>query len=137
MHVGKDLGDIAKLSKSKNSITPFKSVLIDLLHYISSGINVDISFGALPFEQECIKRAKKVKISDINIPLPTLEDLIIMKAIAHRTKDLLDIETIIEANPHLDLKRIRQWVKEFSRVLEMPEIYNDLQKAVGKKKGLK
>ena len=35
------------------------------------------------------------------------EDLIIMKAIAHRPKDMLDIESIITSHPKLDRKRIQ------------------------------
>ena len=56
-----------------------------------------------------------------------------MKAVAHRTRDLADIEAVLEAYPKLDFKRIRKWVKEFAEVLEMPEIYEDLNKLIKKK----
>ena len=104
-----------------------------LLKHIVSGIEIDISFGALPFEEECLARAIRVKIAGMTLPIPTPEDLIIMKAVSHRTKDFVDIEAIIDANSKLDLKRIREWVKEFSRVLEMSEIYDDLEKLISKK----
>lgn len=99
-----------------------------LLRHSKSGVNVDISFGALPFEEECLKRAQKIKVGPLNIPLPTAEDLIIMKAVAHRFKDLDDIRIILEVHPHVDKKRIRKWVKEFSVLLESPEVYKDLEK---------
>lgn len=105
-----------------------------LVKHVKSGIGVDISFGALPFEEECIKRSKKIKFANINLPLPTAEDLIVMKAVSHRSKDLIDIESIVDANPKLDVKRIKRWVTEFAAVLEMPELWNDIEKIILKSK---
>jgi hypothetical protein len=60
----------------------------------------------------------------LRLRLPTPEDLIIMKAIAHRPKDLEDIRTIADKYPNLDVKRIEKWVKAFGEVLETPELWN-------------
>ncbi len=49
-----------------------------------------------------------------------------MKAVAHRPKDLLDIQGIIQSNPNLDRQRIRAWVIEFAELLEMPELWKDI-----------
>ncbi len=49
-----------------------------------------------------------------------------MKAVAHRERDLLDIEGLVAAHPDLDTERIRRWVRAFSDTLESPEIYSDL-----------
>ncbi|MFQ5584582.1 MAG: DUF6036 family nucleotidyltransferase [Calditrichia bacterium] len=92
-----------------------------------SKIDIDISIGILPFEQNCIEKAIEVKAGGISILLPTPEDLIIMKAIAHRSRDLIDIESILDANPVLDYTYIRQSLKEFSTLLEMPEILQDFE----------
>jgi len=97
-----------------------------LLRHQESGINVDISIGMLPFEIEAVERGKVHQAGQLAIRLPTPEDLIIFKAVAHRPKDLLDIQAVIECHPHLDKKRIQRWVKEFARVLEMPEIWDDI-----------
>lgn len=98
-----------------------------LMKHEPTGIDVDISLGVLPFEYESIERSVWIDVGGLSIPLPTPEDLIIMKAVAHRERDLLDIESILDAHPNLDFKRIRKWVSEFSRALEMPEILNDLE----------
>ena len=55
------------------------------------------------------------------------EDLIIMKAVAHRPKDLLDIQGIIQSNPGLDREHIRDWVTQFATLLEMPELWDDIE----------
>ncbi len=99
-----------------------------LLRHQSSGIDVDISFGALPFEEECLSRGKWKEVSGIRVKLPTPEDLVIMKAVAHRPRDLEDIDAILGAHPKLNVERVRHWVGEFGTVLEMPELLGDLDK---------
>ncbi|MEW6027901.1 MAG: hypothetical protein AB1554_00305 [Chloroflexota bacterium] len=49
-----------------------------------------------------------------------------MKAVAHRPKDLLDIQAIAENHPDLDVARIKNWVKQFADVLEMPSLWDDI-----------
>ena len=57
-----------------------------------------------------------------------------MKAVAHRPIDMADIQSLMDAQVDIDLRRVRQWVREFSSVLEMPEIYNDLEKILVQRK---
>ncbi len=97
-----------------------------LLRHQESGIDVDISIGMLPFEIEAVERGISYQAGQLAVRITTPEDLIIFKAVAHRPKDLIDIQAIIDSHPNLDKKRIQNWVKEFARVLEMPEIWNDI-----------
>ena len=97
-----------------------------LLQHSPTEINIDISLGILPFEKETVERGIVQSTSTLSIRLPTPEDLIIMKAIAHRPKDLEDIRTIVDKNPKLDVARIKRWVKEFAEVLEMPDLWDDI-----------
>ncbi len=97
-----------------------------LLRHQASGINVDISLGILPFEIEAVERGVNHAIGDMVIRLPTPEDLIIFKAVAHRPQDLLDIRAIIASQPDLDTRRVEYWVRQFAQVLEMPELWDDI-----------
>jgi len=97
-----------------------------LLRHQESGINVDISLGLLPFEVEAVERSTVHQIGSLAIRLPTPEDLIIFKAVAHRPKDLLDIQALVESHPDLDRSHIERWVCEFARLLEMPEVWDDI-----------
>ena len=98
-----------------------------LLRHTSSQTNIDISLGILPFEQEMVERSSVYKIDEtLKIHLPTPEDLIIMKAIAHRPKDLLDIQGLIQRHPKLDRDRIQDWVTQFADLLETPELWEDI-----------
>ena len=103
-----------------------------LIRHVSSGINVDVAFGALPFEEQMIKRARLTDMGSVTIPLPTPEDLVIMKAIAHRSRDAEDIEAVLVMHPDLDRRRILRWVRDFAKILERPEVLTDLQAALGR-----
>ena len=98
-----------------------------LLQHAPSEINIDISLGIMPFEVEMVERGKVRSVGTLSIRLPTPEDLIVMKAIAHRPKDLEDIRTIIDKNPQLDTKRIRQWIKSFGEILEAPTLWEEIE----------
>ncbi len=103
-----------------------------LLRHESSGIDADVAFGNLPFEAEAIARAQWSDVGGIRVPLPTPEDLIIMKALAHRPRDLYDIESLLDTHPKLDMKRIVRWVREFSNALDMPELARDTESLLSK-----
>ncbi len=93
-----------------------------LLKHESDGIPVDISLGILPFEEEMIERAARFNVQGVEIPVATPEDLIVMKVLAFRGKDAVDIEAILDANKTIDLDRVRHWVSGLSAALELPEI---------------
>jgi predicted nucleotidyltransferase len=97
-----------------------------LLHHFPTETNIDISLGILPFEEEMVERGIVQSTGTLSVRLPTPEDLIIMKAIAHRPKDLEDIRTVVDKNPKLDVARIKHWVKQFAEVLEMPSLWDDI-----------
>ena len=96
-----------------------------LLRHTDTQINVDLSCGVLPFEREMIDRAAEFKTSELTLKVATPEDLIITKAVAHRGRDLIDVDNLLTIYPDLDLPRIRSWVSEFADVLEMPELVED------------
>jgi Nucleotidyl transferase of unknown function (DUF2204) len=108
-----------------------------LLRHCPTGIDVDVALGCLPFEEEAVTRAKMVKIAGVLVPLPTPEDLIIMKAVAHRERDLLDIDGLLATHAKLDTRRVRRWVRAFADALETPEIYADLDRRLASRRSRK
>jgi len=104
-----------------------------LLRHDKSGIEVDVSLGGLPFERETVERASMVDVKRLRLRVSSAEDLVIMKAVARRPQDWLDVDVILSMNPDLDLARIRHHLREFSSVLEMPEIYDDFERLLRRK----
>jgi len=100
-----------------------------LMHHVITDTDIDISLGILPFEQEVVERSSIQEFDDaLQVRLPTPEDLIIMKAIAHRPKDFEDIRTLVDKYPSLDHRRIERWVKDFAELLETPELWGQIEK---------
>jgi hypothetical protein len=101
-----------------------------LARHKASTIDVDFTCGNLPFERECVMRAMTADVGAFSLPIATPEDLIIMKAVAHRPRDLADVAALLQANPKLDVRRVRRWVREFARALDMPELAADLERLI-------
>jgi hypothetical protein len=99
-----------------------------LLRHTPTGIDTDISMGAIGFERQMIDQALPVTVEGVDILVPRPEDLVIMKALARRPIDQFDIKGILERNPSLDLKYVHDAVAGFSGDLEMPEILEDFEK---------
>ena len=94
-------------------------------------MDVDISLAALQFEIDAIERASVVDLGGVPTPIPTAEDLIIWKAVAHRLTDLADIAAILDMNPNADVTAIRRALAELEPLFEDPEILTKFDEAVG------
>lgn len=101
-----------------------------LLRHEKSGVDVDISLGGTQFEQQALARIKVLKIGKVALPLAHPEDLIVMKAVAQRDHDIKDIQGLFDVFPDLDVSYIRKWVDELAQALEMPEIYENLDRLI-------
>ena len=90
---------------------------------------IDIIFGALPFEQQAIERAVEVIIGHSAIKFCTAEDLILLKIISDRQRDLEDIEGIINfQKENLDYSYLEPRILELTDLLDRPEIARQWQK---------
>jgi len=101
-----------------------------LLRHEPSSIDLDVSLGGLLFEEEAVDRGSRIEIDGVQVPLVSAPDLLVMKAVAHRPRDLADIEAVLDRNPDLDLGRAKDWIREFSAALDRPEIFEDFQAIV-------
>ena len=103
-----------------------------LLLVHSSGVEVDVSLGALPFERELVEASEKVTVAGAEFSLARAEDLVIMKALALRPRDVADIEAVVAANPGIDLARVRAVVGEFAAILEEVDLVGELERIISK-----
>jgi len=97
-----------------------------LLRHTASGTDIDLILGFLPFEVEMVEHSTIVEIGSIKLRLPAPEDLIIMKAVAHRPKDLTDIQSIAVSHPDVNKERIRFWVEQFGEALDLPDLWKTI-----------
>ena len=99
-----------------------------LLLQSEEGYGIDISLGALPFEQEAVRRAKPCQYGKVGkIKVCTAEDLIVMKAFASRGQDWVDIERVlVRQKGKLDWEYILRHLADLVALKEEPEIVNRL-----------
>jgi len=98
-----------------------KSHILAMRHH-GTKVAVDVALGGLAFEKEALKHRRRVKVTDFNVAIPRAEDLILMKAVAHRDNDIVDIRGIIARQKKLDTRYLRKHAKEFAAMLDQPDI---------------
>ena len=131
----KDIPKFLELARAENIIPRIedsegfaRKSRVLLLKHAPTETEIDISLGIMPFEEEMVERGSVKSFANLSARLPTPEDLIIMKSIAHRPKDLEDIRTIVDKYPDLDQGRIEQWVKDFAELMETPDLWGEIEK---------
>ena len=67
-----------------------------LLKHEPSGIEIDLSLADLPFEREVIERAVERAVRGVSFRVATPEDIVVMKAIAMRPRDIADIGAVLD-----------------------------------------
>ena len=79
---------------------------------IQSGIRVDLMFSFTAFEREAMNRAVPVHMDNRTVRVATAEDLVILKILAARPRDLEDARTVLLKNPALDHSYVTRCLTE-------------------------
>ncbi len=91
------------------------------------GVAIDVMFGLLPFEQEAITRAIPRLIRGVPVRFCTAEDLILMKIISDRPKDIDDARQVVtRQRSALDMEYLTPRVAELADLLGRPELLSRL-----------
>ena len=111
----------------------FAQELFVVLLQSSSGIDIDLVIGFLPYEESAHERVQWLTYEGVTFPVCTAEDLIIHKAISERPQDWLDIEGVLQRQQDkLDQAYIRQWLLEFANLLEKQELLHKYEVQLNK-----
>ena len=95
-----------------------------------SGTPIDVVLGALALEEEIVRGAARIEIAGVAISLPTPESIVVMKALAQRSRDVADIEGILDTCGHLDIDWIRARLTEFDRALGRTDLLAEFERIV-------
>jgi hypothetical protein len=98
-----------------------------LLLRASTGVGIDIAFGALPFEESLVSRSSSFEFpGGVFLRMCSAEDLIVMKAFASRPRDWIDVEGIIvRQTGRLDWAYIDDQLRPLAE-LKDPQILSEL-----------
>jgi hypothetical protein len=99
-----------------------------LLLSTQSGTGIDVSLGALPFEEKLISRATDFGFApDVELRTCSAEDLIVMKLFASRPLDIRDAEGVaIRNRGRLDWSYIKEQLDPLAEVKQDSEILRTL-----------
>jgi hypothetical protein len=89
----------------------------------TTGVRIDLVLGLLPFEREAIDRARDLLVAGTQVRFCTPEDLVLMKIISDRDRDLADARALVlRLLPTLDLHYLEPRIIELARLLKRPAI---------------
>lgn len=96
-----------------------KAFILPLRHR-RTGIRVDLAIGISGFERNAISRATRMAIGAANVPVVTIEDLLVMKALAGRPQDEEDIRGIVALhNNSIDWERCLGTAGDLGRAIDI------------------
>ena len=118
---------IARLTQSFKAAIPDPEAFVRRTRVLpldtSDGIRIDIIFALMSFELEAVRRAASVMFGDRAVRFVTPEDLLLMKIISDRPRDLADAEALARRRlDTLDRAYLEPRMREFAESLERPEI---------------
>lgn len=86
------------------------------------GTGVDVIFAATGFERSAIERATLERLGGVDVRVCTVEDLIVLKILAGREKDLLDVRAMVKAaGSKLDRAGLDFRIESLARGVDRPE----------------
>lgn len=88
----------------------------------AGGTGIDLAMGVIPFEVNLTHKAQAMDVgTGQDVPIASVEDLLVMKLIALRDRDKDDVMRLMELYPDIDRETTLATVTEFAEALESPE----------------
>jgi predicted nucleotidyltransferase len=84
----------------------------------NSKIRVDFIFSQTEYERQALQRAVAVLVDAVSVRFASRDDLIIMKIIAGRPRDLEDIQKILRKSTQYNRDFVEEILQEYDRELD-------------------
>lgn len=98
---------------------------------------VDMILSSTKFEQSAFQRSQRFRLYEVEANLPTPEDLILLKLVPGRDKDILDVKTLmVRHRHHLDRSYMEQWAQQLSDEAEDARILHTLHRLLREVDGM-
>jgi predicted nucleotidyltransferase len=90
--------------------------LLPMVH-APTGMPLDLVIAAPGLDEEFLERARLLDLGGVEVPVVSVEDLVAMKLLAGRRKDIEDVRGVIaEQRDRIDLGRVRDVLTAFESV---------------------
>jgi hypothetical protein len=106
------------------------------LEHSATRIEVDLVLGGPGLEELFLSRAREHDVEGVRVPVASAEDLIAMKVLGGRPKDLEDVRALLAANSgRLDLAHVRGVLSELESALDRRDLLPALDLAIADASG--
>lgn len=96
--------------------------LVLLVRHVPTEVDLDVSTAWTPFERDALAAATPTRFGAVHAPMARVEDLIVYKAMAARSRDIDDIVALLTLHPDVDLAPARRRVEQLAELAEAPEL---------------
>ena len=103
--------------------------VIPLVH-AASRMPLDLVLAGPGLEEGFFIRAVERRIGEVAVPVASAEDLVAMKILAGRPRDLEDVASIVRARRDLDLPMVRDTLRVLERALDRADLVAELERIV-------
>ena len=104
-----------------------RGAVVPLVH--ASGMEVDLVLAGSGLEAIALGRASRVAIDGVDVPVAQATDLVVMKVLAGRGKDLDDLRSLL-AGGEVDLAEVRDILGQLEEALGQSDLLPRLEDAV-------
>ncbi len=95
-------------------------LLIKVTFYVAgNGVDLDLFLAESPFQLSLMSRRQQHLIDGRQTWIVSPEDLVLLKLIAHRPRDFVDVADVLFAQGKLDETYLHRWAKELGVVAEL------------------
>lgn len=88
-------------------------------------IDIDVFLAETPFQRTVIARRKQELVEGLSLWVVSVEDLILLKALANRPRDRLDIADVRFMQGELDEAYLREWASRLGITQQFEEIWRE------------
>lgn len=104
--------------------------------HVPSGIPADIVLAGPGIEELFLARAKVLELDGLRVPVACAEDIVVMKVLSGRAKDVDDVVAILSAHPDdLDLDLVRSTIRMLEEALDQSDLSPALERALALARG--
>ena len=92
------------------------------LYVDGHGIDIDVFLAESPYQDELLRRRRLHELRGRAVAFVSPEDLVLLKLIAARPRDLGDIEDVLLARPDMDESYMRHWAGPLGVAEKLEEV---------------
>jgi hypothetical protein len=92
------------------------------LYIEGQGIDIDLFLAESPFQQQLLARRRREELDEVPVWFVSPEDLVLLKLLSHRPRDIADIGDVLFTQGRLDETYMRHWAGRLGVAAELDEV---------------